>query len=254
MRTLKWSLIALWLAPAALGAQGENHTDILVGRITDLAGRPVADAQVGATSLVTGVTRFYTTDEGGAYRIVFPENARQYVVSVKRVGFSPVQRTITRRSDHNEQMTIDLQFGGTPLALSAVEITGSGEAPPAPERTAPSDDLNVPDPVADILSMKDTLHLSAVQIVALGYVSDTLRAQNGAIHRKIRTLLAKSQEAGDVTLMAGSIAMMLEEASANTERAVLDAQKILQPEQWIRLPQIIRDRPVSQNSSGPPKS
>ena len=253
MRILLSSLTALWLVPAAVFAQSEIRTDILTGRITDLAGRPVADAQVGATSLGTGVTRFHTTDEAGSYRIVFPENARQYVVSVKRVGFSPVQRTITRRSDHNEQMRIDLQFGGTPLALSAVEITGGSDAPPPRERKESEGDVTVPDPVADILAMKDTLHLSAVQIVALGYVSDTLRAQNGAIHRKIRTLLAKSQEAGDVTLMAGTVAMMLEEASANTERAIVGAQKILQPEQWMRLPQIIRDRPVAPTIGGPPE-
>ena len=243
----------LCLAPAALAAQSEPKSDVLIGRITDLAGRPVSDAQVGATSLGTGLTRFHTTNEEGSYRIVFPENAPQYVVSAKRVGFSPVQRTITRRSQHDEQMRIDLQFGGTPLALSAVEITGGGGDPePRERRAAPGVDGTVPNPVAEILALKDTLHLSAVQIVALSDVADTLQAQNSAIHRKIRSLLAKSQEAGDITQMAGSVAMMLEEASRNTERAVLDAQKLLRAEQWILLPQVIRDRPVPEISAAPP--
>jgi hypothetical protein len=244
----------LCLAPAALAAQSDPKSDILIGRITDLAGRPVSDAQVGATSLGTGLTRFHTTNEEGTYRIVFPEHARQYVVSVKRVGFSPVQRTITRRSEHDEQMRIDLQFGGTPLALSAVEITGGGgdPAPRAPV-ASPAVDGTVPNPVAEILALKDTLHLSAVQIVALSDIADTLQVQNSAIHTRIRSLLTKSQEAGDITQMAGSVAMMLEEASRNTERAILDAQKLLRPEQWIRLPQVIRDRPVVETSAAPPK-
>jgi hypothetical protein len=45
---------------------------------------------------------------------------------------------------------------------------------------------------------------------------------------------------------------MLEEASRNTERAVLDAQKLLRAEQWILLPQVIRDRPVPEISAAPP--
>ncbi len=44
--------------------------------------------------------------------------------------------------------------------------------------------------------------------------------------------------------MAGTIAMMLQEASTNTQRAVLQAEKLLQPEQWSILPQVIRDLPV----------
>jgi hypothetical protein len=42
--------------------------------------------------------------------------------------------------------------------------------------------------------------------------------------------------------MAGSVAMMLEEASGNTTRAVGGAEKLLRQEQWIVLPAEIRDR------------
>jgi hypothetical protein len=91
--------------------------------------------------------------------------------------------------------------------------------------------------------MKDTLHLSAVQIVALGEVADTLQRKNEKIYRNIRALLSRSQEAGDVTQMAGSVAMMLEDASVNTARAVSAAEKVLRSEQWAILPQAIRERP-----------
>lgn len=242
MRTVI-SLLALCLASATLQAQTEAR-DILTGRVTDLTGKPIADAQVGATSLGSGHTRSYTTDADGRYKIFFPETAPRYVVQAKRMGFAPVQRTITRHTKDPEEMTIDLQLGGAPLALSMVEITGTSDMP-SPRETEKSSgaDAAVPNPVAEILGMKDTLHLSAIQIVGLTDLADTLQARNGTIYRNIHSLLSKSQEAGDVTQMAGSVAMMLEEAAGNTARAIAAAEKLLRPEQWAILPQVIRDRP-----------
>ena len=240
--TFHLSLLCFCLAPAALQAQAEPRTDILSGRVTDLTGKPIPDAQVGATSLGSGRTRSYTTDVEGRYKIFFPETAPRYVLQVKRMGFAPVQRTITRRTKDPEQMTIDMQLGGTPLALSMVEINGNSDAPIVRERDTPSLDATVPNPVAEILALKDTLHLSAVQIVGLTDVADTLQAKNGRLYKSIRTLIAKSQEVGDdVTQMAGTVAMMLKEASGNTARAVAEAEKLLRPEQWGILPPTIRD-------------
>jgi len=147
-------------------------------------------------------------------------------------------------------MTIDVQFGGTPLALSVVEVAGNPDAlgPRQPEQ-ALKFDATVPNPVSEILALKDTLHLSAVQIVGLIDLADTLQANNTRIYRNIRTLLAKSQEAGDVTQMAGSIAIMLEEASGNTARAVTEAEKLLRQEQWVILPAEIRDWPDTSNKA-----
>jgi len=202
----------------------------------------VADAQVGATSRRTGVTRSHVTDVEGRYKIYFPETAPEYTLLVKRMGFSPVQRTITRRTAGPEKMTVDVQFGGTPLALSVVEISGSEVvSPPRPE-PALEFDATVPNPVSEILALKDTLRLSAVQIVGLTDLADTLQASNSRIYTNIRILLAKAQETGDATLMAGSVAIMLERAAGNTERAVAGAEKLLRQEQWVILPPEIRDR------------
>ncbi len=239
----------LCLIPAALRAQATPGSDILTGHVTDLTGRPVVDAQVGATSRRTGVTRSHVTDVEGRYKIYFTETAPEYTLLVKRIGFSPVQRTITRRSADPEEMTIDIQFGGTPLALSVVEISGLEAAPASrPEETL-SFDATVPNPVSEILALKDSLHLTAVQIVGLGGIADTLQARNSRIYRNIRTLLAKSQEAGDATLMAGSVAMMLEEASGNTARAVSGAEKFLRQEQWVVLPAAIREQLDGSNTA-----
>ena len=243
MRALTaFPLLAICLVPMALLGQANAGADILMGRVTDVTGRPVADAQVGATALGSGVTRSIITDAEGRYKLFFPAPARQYVVLAKRMGFAPVQRTITRRTDGPEEMTIDVQLGGAPLALSMVEVNGeSSGSLPQDSGSGSTVDATVPNPVAEILALKDTLHLSAVQIVGLTDVADTLQAKNTKIYKSIRTLLAKSQESGDVGQMAGSVALMLEEASRNTARAVTDAEKFLRPEQWQRLPQVIRD-------------
>jgi len=245
-KLLLLSLCALCLASAAVDAQTEGRTDILAGRVTDLTGKPVADAQVGVTAVTSRITRTTTTDVDGRYRIYFPETAAQYLLQVKRLGFSPVQRTVARRTREPEQMTIDLQLGGAPLALSMVEIEGGSDAPRASNTGQMlAMDISVPNPIAEILAMKDTLHLSAVQIVGLNDVADTLHARNTQIYKSIRTLLAKSQQAGDATQLAGTIALMLEEASINTSRAIAAAEKLLRPEQWHILPQRIRERPES---------
>jgi hypothetical protein len=242
MKALSLSMLALGLLSAEAQSQAESHADVISGRVTDLNGRPVADALVGATAAGSGITRTYNTDVEGRYRIYFPGTPPQYSLQVKRMGFAPVQRTITRRTSAPEHMTVDVQLGGTPLALSMVEINGSVDEPLPRENEKISLDATVPNPIAIILAMQDTLHLSAVQIVRLGDLSDTLQVKNSRIYKNIRTLLAKSQEQGDATQMAGSVAMMLEEASRNTTAALVAAGRLLRPEQWAILPPDIRDR------------
>lgn len=247
--TLRLSLLCFCLAPVAVEAQLESKSDVLSGRITDFNGRPVADAQVGATAMGSGLTRSHTTDAEGRYRIFFPETAPQYVLLVKRLGFAPVQRTITRHSKGPEHITTDVQFGGAPLALSMVEINGSSDASLVQETQKHSPlDATIPNPVAEILSLKDTLHLSAVQIFALTDVADTLQAKNSALYEKMRLLIANAQKAGDGSQMAGTVAMMLEEAALTTQRAVAQAEKLLRPEQWLIVPQAIRDQSQAESA------
>jgi len=243
------ALLAACLVAAPAHSQTEGRSDVISGRVTDLDGHPIENALVGATASASGATRTYTTDADGKYKIYFPETSPQYSLQVKRMGFAPVYRTVKRRTNAGEQMTVNIQLGGTPLALSMVEINGGSDAPLQHGNGVLAADVTIPNPIAIIVSMKDTLHLSAVQIVGLGYLSDTLQTKNSLIYRNIRTLLAKSQEAGDATQMAGSVALMLEEASRNTTDALVSAGKLLRPEQWAILPPDIRDRSDNEKTS-----
>jgi hypothetical protein len=251
MKRISISIVALCLSAVSAAAQTESEprTDVISGRVTDLNGRPVVDASVGATAGGSAVTRTHNTDVEGRYKIYFPGTPSEYLLQVKRLGFAPVQRTITRRTAGAEHITVDFQLGGTPLALSMVEINGEANGSLPRETETRALDATVPNPIAIILQMKDTLHLSAVQIVRLGDLSDSLQTRNSRIYRNIRSLLAKSQEAGDATLMAGSVAMMLEEASRNTTAALVSAGKLLRPEQWAILPLDIRDREIDKSAN-----
>jgi hypothetical protein len=246
MQNLTLAFAVLALAPLGIDAQTIPGSDVITGQVTDLTGHPIANAQIGVTSPRTGKTRSQSTDDNGRYRIYFPETAPTYTLLGKRMGFSPVRRTIVRKSEGPEEMRVDLQFGGTPLALSDVEIEGSSDAP-APRETEKtlSSDPPVPNPVFDILALKDTLHLSAVQVVGLNDLADSLQSKNTRIYHDIRTLLAKSQAAGDVTQMTGTITLMLEEASRNTTHAVVMALKLLRQEQFVVLPADIRGQSES---------
>lgn len=244
--------LALCLDPRPLRAQAEAGVDIILGRVTDLTGKPISDAQVVTTS-ASGLSRSATTDIEGRYRIYFAQPSPEYFLVVKRMGFAPVQRTLHRQTKAGEQMTVDLQLGGTPLALSMVEIEGSSGQVERRDPSLASLEISVPNPIAEILAMRDSLHLSAVQIVGLSNIGDTLQLKNSKIYKDIRKLLAKSAELGDPRQMAGTVAMMLEEASGNTSRAVGDAQKLLRSEQWEILPQSIRSRMETETAAAPAK-
>lgn len=249
MRSVAALLVSVLIVPAALPAQGAAPTDVLSGRVTDLGGRPVAEAQIEAISLGSNLTRTRLTDSAGRYRIIFPEHSPRYQVTARRMGFSPVQRTIQRGSTQDELFIADIQFTGAPVALSIVEVTGDTDRLLRHEAADAPGEATVPNPVAEILARKDSLHLSAVQILGLTDLADSLHAQNSALFRRIHTLVAKLKENGDPSEMAGTVALMLQEASTNSHRAVQAAEKLVRPEQWSLIPKGITAR---QETSGSP--
>ncbi|MDQ3673015.1 MAG: carboxypeptidase-like regulatory domain-containing protein [Gemmatimonadota bacterium] len=237
-----FALFVFALVAPRLAAQDARPTDVLAGRVTDLGGRPVAEAQIEALSLGSNVVRTQLTDSAGRYRISFSEHAPRYQITARRMGFSPVQRTITRGSTTNELFIADLQFTGSPVALSMVEVTGDAYARAEGDAADPSGGATVPNPVAEILARKDSLHLSAIQIVALTDIADSLHAQNSTLFRRIQTLITRQKENGDPADLAGSVSLMLQQAATNSDRAVTAAEKLLRAEQWRLIPKGITAR------------
>jgi hypothetical protein len=49
--------------------------------------------------------------------------------------------------------------------------------------------------------------------------------------------------------MAGSVALLFEEAATNSGLAIAAAEKVLRPEQWEIVPRRIRERPEASNTT-----
>ena len=155
MRFLPALLLYILIAPTRLFAQ-ETPTDVLRGRVVDLGGRPVAEAQIEVVSLGSKASQPGTPIPPVRYRITFPENATRYQVTARKMGFSPVQKTFQRGSARDEVFVADFQFTGSPLALSMVEITGRPDRPSPRRNESAAADTTVPNPVAEILALKDS--------------------------------------------------------------------------------------------------
>jgi hypothetical protein len=184
---------------------------------------------------------------------VFPEHAPLYQVTARRLGFSPVQLSVKRGSAVDERFVADLQFVGAPVALSMVEVTGDIYRPLRGADDKPAaGEATVPNPVADILALRDTLNLSAVQILGLTDLADSLHAKNSALFRGITNLITKQKENGDATEMAGTVSLMLQEPTYNSDRALQAAEKLLRPEQWILIPKGITQRQAQEETSKGP--
>jgi len=131
-------LLAVALAPRPAAAQIGVATDILTGQVRSAQGVPVSGAAVEAYSLETQVTRRARTDQNGRYTILFTDGGGQYRMTVRAIGFQPIQETIYRMSDEDRLIWNPAL---TPGAITMEPITVSARQAPLgvrpPERPTP---------------------------------------------------------------------------------------------------------------------
>ena len=113
------SAVALLLTLSALAARPLHAqvTDIIVGTVTDAAGKPVAGAKVEAFSIETEVTRPATTNAKGEYRIVFIDGTGQYRISVKAIGKNPQIYNVAKGTD-DDRIVLNIKLGDKPVQLT----------------------------------------------------------------------------------------------------------------------------------------
>src|SRR5213082_940338 len=81
-----WLCAAFLVILLAGVAWGQSTTSTIVGTVTDPSGAAIADAQITATNLDTGLSRVATSDKTGAYRLaLLPVGA--YRVEATSRGF-----------------------------------------------------------------------------------------------------------------------------------------------------------------------
>jgi hypothetical protein len=111
-----------------------------------------------------------------------------------------------------------------------------GEAGPTPRTMA--------NPVAAIIALADSLALTPAQLERLGAVRDSLAAYQAALADTIRE---QQRTAGDDRRASmQALAPRLAEARARVQAALDEAEAILTPEQWSRVPEEVRTLPRPQ--------
>jgi hypothetical protein len=122
---------------------------------------------------------------------------------------------------------------------------GQGGGTPDPSAFV---DRLIPQPIDAIVLLKDTLHLSDEQVTRLQAVNDSLKARNAPIRGEVGQALAGAfqqaqQGAGNADPQAifRRIGPRLNEGRQNVQKALDEAERILTPEQWRRVPAAVRN-------------
>jgi hypothetical protein len=132
------SALALLLALAAfavrpLHAQGGNNVDIILGTVTDAAGKPVSGAAIEVFSIETEVTRTGRTNDKGQYRVIIDAGGgqSQYRVSIKAIGKNPAIYNVARQSD-DDRIILNVKLGETAVKLQ--DLVANSARRPNPDQ------------------------------------------------------------------------------------------------------------------------
>jgi hypothetical protein len=116
---------------------------------------------------------------------------------------------------------------------------GQGGAGGAGGSAAMIDRLLV-NPIEGILALRDSLQLTAEQTDLLQVVSDSLQAYQAELGDSLREMQRTAGAGGNPAVLFQTLAPRLQEARARTQRALDEAEEILTPEQWARVPEELR--------------
>ncbi len=122
VRKLVVTAIALLSLPAAVVAQTQT---VITGKVTDASGNPIPGANVVIPSLGIGVGANTTVQ--GTYTVTLPGSSagRSVVVTARRIGFTPINRTVTLTAGNQTQ---DFQLTQDVTRIDDVVVTGVAEA------------------------------------------------------------------------------------------------------------------------------
>ena len=115
----------------------------------------------------------------------------------------------------------------------------------------------VQNPIAQIIQMRDSLTLNDAQVAQLSVISDTLTAKSLALAAQIRAEVQKNGNANPAAIMS-TLRPRFIEGRANLTTAMGQAQKVLTPEQWAKVPERIKNPAAfggfgGQGRGGPPR-
>ena len=98
----------------------------------------------------------------------------------------------------------------------------------------------LPNPAAEILELKDSLALTDSQLVKLTALRDSTAASYTAIADSIHTAVEKVGTNADPARLFATMRPHLTKGRAISRQVLQQAQSILTPEQWAKVPERIR--------------
>jgi len=99
----------------------------------------------------------------------------------------------------------------------------------------------LPNPVRTILERRDSLALAGDQVTRLTVIADSLDARNGALAESMRETIQGAGANPDMAALWGILNPRLQQGRTNIQHALTEAQAILTPEQWARLPERVKN-------------
>src|SRR6267378_787342 len=126
-RFLWLACITLLASPLSLSAQ--TTTGTIRGYIKDQNGAPVADAEVQARQVETGIVRTATAHADGSYILpgLSPGN---YELSIRKIGFAPQRRQLVVQIGATTPVDFTVQAGAVELQAVTVKAAPVVELQP----------------------------------------------------------------------------------------------------------------------------
>lgn len=121
-------IIALLFSLSHPGMLDAQAADVIRGRISDLAGKPIKDASVIATSVGSRVRKTARTDSDGSFSVIFPNGDGSYSIEVNAIGYA--KRSFNLHKNAGDEVLIaDARLSPTGSNLEAVRIVSTRQRP-----------------------------------------------------------------------------------------------------------------------------
>ena len=126
-------------------------------------------------------------------------------------------------------------YSCTSVPLVRLPNPSSEESVPAPE-VASNAAPTFTNPVAAILGLRDSLHLSAEQVGLLQVISDSLDIENRAASDSVQTEAQRLSDRVPPAEVRARLEPKVAAERANIRRALERARSVLAPAQWANVP------------------
>jgi hypothetical protein len=98
----------------------------------------------------------------------------------------------------------------------------------------------MPNPVAAILALKDSIQLSEDQVSRLQPIADSLDAEHQVLSDSIKAQIERAGDRPDPTVLFARLRPKLAQGRDQSRKALEQARTVLTPEQWAKVPETIR--------------